>query len=304
MWPEEFFGFERVSVKPAAPGNEPIWEEYGFEEGEVAVYARKNLQFTATAYRFADPTSAMAVYQWKHPVSGTPSDITDMAVETGNGLYLAFGNYVFRFEGYKPTEEQITGLLLVTPELDQSPLPTFPAFLPEEGLIPGSKRYVIGPASLREFEPAVPPSVAAFHFSVEAQFASYSSPKGDLKLEVFSYPTPQIARERLPAFRALPGAMVKRTGPLLAVVMHPPDADEAENLLSRVNFRATVVWDQMSARPELTIVEIVLTGFLFIGGLFLTAILLGVLFGGFRFLRWRRSPNEDDVMLRLHLDDR
>ncbi len=31
IWPEEFFGYKRVSVEPASPGDAPIWEEYGFK---------------------------------------------------------------------------------------------------------------------------------------------------------------------------------------------------------------------------------------------------------------------------------
>lgn len=303
IWPEEFFGFQRTSIEADSPGQGPIWEEFGFEEGEVAEYARDGRSFRAEAWRFNDSTAAMAVYEWKCPAEARPTKLTAHSVEWDDGAFIAHGNYVFRFDGYKPTEKQIVGMLLIVPMLEQSELPTWVGFVPTEGIVPGSERFVIGPESLAEFEPLVPPSVAGFHFGVEAQLAEYQSPKGILRLGVFNYPTPHIARERLPEFRMLPGVVVKRSGPLLAVVFNSPDPNEAEKLLGRVNYRATITWDTLSVKPEPTLVEIVLTAFLFIGALFLMAIVLGALFGGLKFWRWQKTGLNEEPMTVLHLKD-
>ncbi len=306
IWPEEFFGYKRTSVRQVSPREKAVWEEYGLDEAETATYALNGTKFTATAYRLGDATSAMAVYEWKRPKDAKPSDLAKLAVEWNDGAFLAFGNYVLRFDGRKPTSDELVGLYLVLPVLERAPLPVFPGFIPRQGRISGSERFVIGPASLAEFEPRVPPSVAGFHFGVEAQLAKFESPKGDLELGVFSYPTPGIARERLAEFRMLPSVMVKRTGPLVAVVFDPPDADEAEKLLGKINYRATITWDEFTTRHRLTIVDIVLTGFLFIGGLVLAALLLGALFGGLRFwkLRGLERLDEEDPMILLHLEDK
>lgn len=304
IWPEEYFGYKRTSMREVTLGESPIWEEYGFEEGESAEYELSGDRFQATAYRFHDATSAMAVYHWKRPVEARKSELTELAVEWSDGVFLAFGNYIFRFEGRKPSEEELVGMLLILPMLEQSPLPTFPEFFPATGLVPGSTRFVIGPASLQEFEPRIPPSTAGFHFGVEAQLAKFRSPKGDIDLGVFSYPTPHIARERLAEFRMLPNAVVRRSGPLLAVVLDSPDPDEAQRLVSLVNYRATIVWDEFTAAREPTIVDIVLTAFMFIGGLLVLAILFGGVFGGAKFLWWRRSGAERDPMILLHIDDK
>jgi hypothetical protein len=304
IWPEEFFGFKRTDVREQAPGTEPVWEEYGFEEGEVAQYELDGDKFTATAFRFNDATSAMAVFDWQHPVDAVPIDVTEHAVEWDDGMYLAHGNYIFRFDGYKPTEEQIVGQLLIVPMLEQSALPTWVSFVPTEGRVPGSERFIIGPAGLEQFEPRVPPSVAGFHFGVEADIADYETPDGKLRMGVFSYPTPHIARERLTEFRMLPNTVVKRSGSLLAVVFDPSDADAAQRLLGLVNYRATVSWDEYTIQQGPTLSEILITGFVFIGGLLLLAALMGALFGGIRFLRWGRSGVEPDPMILLHIDDK
>ena len=304
IWPEEFFGYERRSVRPAKPGEGPVWEEYGFEEGETARYEHEGKQFTATGYRFHDATSAMSVYLWKRPAGGVASPVTALAVELPEGLFFSHGNYVFRFEGFKPDQEQVVGMLLVMPMMEQSALPSWVSLLPRDGIRAGTERFVIGPAGLAAVEPRVPPSVAGFHYGVEASFADFASPKGDVRLGVFSYPTPHIARERLTEFRMLPGVVVKRTGPLLAVVFDPADPDEAQKLLGQVNYRATITWDERSFDPGPSIVEIVLTAFLFIGGLLLCAVVLGGVFGGVKFWRWSRQAVEEDPMILLHIEDK
>ena len=304
IWPEEFFGYKRVAVSQTDAENPAVWEEYGFEEGETARYRLEGKEFTATAWRFADSTGAMAVFEWQQPPKGRPSELTKLALEWDDGAYFSHGNYIFRFYGYRPTEEQVVGMLLVTPMLEQSPLPTWVAFVPEENRIRGTERFVVGPVGLETFEPRVPPSVAGFHYGVEAQFAEYRSPKGKLKLGVFSYPTPHIARERLAEFRMLPDVIVKRSGPLVAVVFGPADSDEAEKLLAKVNYRYNITWDEFSIPYQPTIIEIVLTAFLFIGGLLLAALLLGGIFGGLKFWRWRRQEVPEDPMIMLHLEDR
>ncbi len=174
-------------------------------------------------------------------------------------MYLAHGNYIFRFDGYKPTEEQIVGQLLIVPMLEQSPLPMLGLVRARGGPVPGSERFVIGPAGLQQFEPRVPPSVAGFQFDAEADIAEYKTPSGNLRLGVFSYPTPHIARERLAEFRMLPNTVVKRTGPLVAVVLDPSDPDAAQRLLGLVDYRATITWDEYSSQPGPTLSEILLS---------------------------------------------
>ncbi len=57
-------------------------------------------------------------------------------------------------------------------------------------------------------------------------------------MAIFNYPTPQIAMQQVPDFEKLPGAMAKRSGPLVAVVLSPADPDFAERLLAQVRYQA------------------------------------------------------------------
>ena len=86
-------------------------------------------------------------------------------------------------------------------------LPTLPGFLPAAGLRPNSERYIVGPSTLAKFYPGISPSLAAFHLSAEAETATFGK-DGGIQLAIFSYPTFEIARSRLPlAYHSLPGTL-------------------------------------------------------------------------------------------------
>jgi hypothetical protein len=165
---------------------------------------------------------------------------------------------------------------------------------------------VLGPASLEKFEPRIPPSVAAFHLGTEAEFAQFKSPAGNLGLGVFSYPTPNFARERATEFSRIPGAMVKRTGPLVAVVLSPPDPNEAERLLAKVQYQATITWNERMPTARDNVGNLILTIFALCGLLLLFCAAAGVAFGGFRLLmrRYFKGWADDEGMILLNLQNR
>jgi len=212
---------------------------------------------------------------------------------------LAYGNYLFHFLGYKPQLPELEELFDRLPRLDQSALPTLPGYLPSRDLVVNSERYILGPESLAKFAPEIPPSLAAFHLGAEAQMGRFRAEKGEMSLAIFSYPTPHLARERAEAFRNLAGAMVKRAGPLVAVILAPKDADAAERLLSAVRYEATVSLSQyVPTRRDLwwdLLINIAL----------LTALLL--LFctvAGLAVAGWRIRRRAGEPMIMLHLEDR
>ena len=124
-------------------------------------------------------------------------------------------------------------------------------------------------------------------------------------MALFYYPTPQMAIQQYEAFSKLPGAMAKRTGPLIAVIMSPPDPDAAEHLLSAVRYQAAVTMSEYVATRRDNVAHLILTVFQLTGILLLFALVSGLAFGGFRAL-FRRGPagQEADPMIMLHLGDR
>ena len=306
VWPEQFGPFTRGAVSQVALGDRAVWEEYGLATAEQAVYASGARRLTAVAYRFKDPTGAMAAFQWQRPVDATPSKLSQLAVEMPAGALFTFHNYLFRLDGWKPDAADLTPLLEGLTRLDQGPLPALSGYLPTLDLIPNSERYVLGPASLAHFDPRVPPSAAAFHLGTEAQFGRFKGKGGELGLAVFSFPTPNLAKERAAEFSKLPEAMVKRTGPLVAVILAPPDADEAERLLAKVQYQAAITWTERVPTQRDNIGNLILNIFTLIGVLLAFCAAAGLALGGFRVLarRYFKNWSDETAMITLHLEDR
>jgi hypothetical protein len=306
IWPERIGAFTRGPVKPAAVADKALWDEYGLEVAEQAEYTSGVRLFTAVAYRLKDSTGALAAFQWQRPAGAAPSRVAPLAVETQNSVLFAFHNYLIRLEGRKPEAAEWIPLRSQLPRLDQSTLPVLPGYLPAGNLVPNSERYVLGPASLEKFEPRIRPSVAAFHLGTEAQLARFQTPGGETGLAIFSYPTPNLARERAIEFSKIPGAMVKRSGPLLAVVLAPPNPDEAERLLAKVRYQATISWSEHVPSRRDNIGDLILNIFTLTGVLLLFCLAAGLAFGGIRLFaqRYLKRWVGDEALIRLRIDDR
>ena len=300
--PDSIGAYHRLAVSQPTLNGRDLWDEYGLHEYESATYQSDAAKFTATAYQLQDSTGAMAAFNWQRPAAAKVSRVAHYAAETATGLILVRGNYLLAFDGYKPEAPELAALAGGLIHVDGTPFPTLPGFLPAQNLVPNSERYITGPMGLQTFDPAVPPSVAAFHFGTEAAFGVFHSPKGDLKLAVFNYPTPQIAMDRVAAFQNLPGAVAKRSGPLVAVVVSPPDADEAERLLAQVQYRVDITQQEHIPTRRDNIGNLVVNAFILAGILLVFCVVGGLGVGGLKALRRRGKEDPDgDTVISLHL---
>ncbi len=306
IWPEQLGPFTRGAARPAPVTQAGVWQEYGLLESEAADYTGPSGRFTGSAWRFRDPTGAMAAFEWQRPAGSTPSAVGPLAVETPSTLLVAFHNYLLGFGGWKPDGDALAPLLETLPLVDQSALPTLPGYMPAANRVANSERYVLGPASLALVEKRIPPSVAAFHLGTEGRFARFSAKGGDLTLGIFSYPTPNLAREREAAFGELPGAVVKRTGPLVAVILSPSDPDEAQRLLARVQYQATITWSERMPTGRDNVANLILNVLLLAGVLLLFCLAAGLALGGVRLIarRYFKGWVDEEPMILLHLDKR
>jgi hypothetical protein len=302
IWPDTFGNFHRTSAAAVALGDQPVWDEYGLKDSETAVYEAGSSRFTATAWVLQDTTGSLAAFDWQRPAAATPSSVAALAAETANGLLLVHGNYLLQFQGYKPTTPELDPLIENLANVDTTALPTLPRHLPTEGLRPGSERYILGPASLAKFYPGIPPSVAAFHLSAEAIAGVFQSPKGNVTMAIFDYPTPQIAMQRVVDFQNLPGAVAKRSGPLVAVSLSPADPDTAERLLSQVRYQVDITVNQRVPTRRDNIGDLIINAFTLIGILLAFSFVAGLALGGVRAaLRRGRTGPEDGGMITLRL---
>jgi hypothetical protein len=304
--PEHIGDFAKSDAKTLAAPDPALYKEYGFIGAEEAKYTGPVKHFTVSAWRLQDSTGALALFQAQRPADATPAKLAALSSKTPNGAIFTYGNYVFQLVGDIPEQKDLEMLLLQLPQLDLSPLPALADNLPQDGLIPNSQRYVLGPASLARFEPRIAPSLAAFHTGAEAQLGRYRTPKGDLTLAIFSYPTPNMAREREQEFLKTPGTIAKRSGPLVGVVVQAPDPDAAERVLGRVRYAGNLTLNEkVPVNEGLFMYKLFLNIFALSGVLIALSIIVGVGFGGFRILRRKMGKHaDDDGLLLLRIGDK
>jgi len=299
--PDSIGAYHRTSVSRPPLDDQAVWKEWGLQNAETAAYENGKAKFQATAYQLQDTTASLAAFYWLRPAKSTPSGVANLAVETPTSLLLVHGNYLLNFEGYKPTLPELDAAAGELKNVDRTALPTL--YLPSGNLVPNSERYIIGPATLQKFSPGIPPSVAAFHLGAEAESAVFHSSRGDNQVLVFNYPTWAISQQRAAEFGKLPGAVVKRSGPLVAVTLNPPDPDLAENVLGQIAFKADVTLQEHVPTLRDNIGNLVINAFILIGILLCFALVSGLAVGGVRAWMRRGKENPDaDTLISLHLE--
>jgi hypothetical protein len=286
IWPEHLgkYGRKSANAVDTSADVRAQSEEYGLQEVESADFG----SFKATASRFNDSTGAFAA-----------------SLEPSGRLQTRVGNYLILCSGNCPKD--LAKLAAAFPHISHATLPILPDYLPTKDRVPGAERYILGPVGLRSLAPSIPESLAGFQYSPEAAFARYRTRKGDQFLVIFSYPTPQIAREEATGLEKAAIGSVKRTGPFVAVIPNPPDPDAAQKLLANINYKALVSWNEpipIPIRPQsigqmiLAIIELagIVVGF---------CVLSGLAFGGYRILsrRFGHSGAGDSIIL-LDLRDK
>ena len=98
--------------------------------------------------------------------------------------------------------------------------------------------------------------------------------------------------------------MVKRSGPLVAVILVPQNADAAERLLSLMRYQADITLDERVSTRRDNIGNLVINAFVLIGILLCFSLVGGLAFGSVRaFIRRGGRGEEADAMIVLHLHD-
>lgn len=307
IFPDQLGPFAKSAPKTVSAPDRQLDDEYGIQASESADYTSpEKKHFTATAWRFQDSTGAMAMFEARRPPKATPSNMAKLAVTTSDGVIFTYGNYLLQLTGSLPGEAELKQLYDQLPRLEESALPLLIEALPPEGLIPNSERYILGPVSLQRFDPAIAPSIAAFHLGAEGQAGQYQTPKGKLTLAIFEYPTPNMARDRYEEFAKIPGAVAKRAGSLVAVTVNPPDADAAERVLGQVRYDANVTLNEQPPVTAQQVSNMILSVIALAGGILFLCVVGGVGFGAFRVILRKLGwlTEEANEMIVLHLGNK
>jgi hypothetical protein len=325
LLPPSFSGWqiEQQSVKnssdPAAidQADAAVIKEYGFTGSEIATYTRNGRKMTVKTAQFIDASGAYGAFTYYLQPQMQVENIGDKGASNNSRILFYKGNLLVDV-----TLENITAMsaadlralaqALPKPKSEIAKAPILPGNLPSQSLLQNTSRYIVGPEALTRLGVPIPAQLVDFSKSPELVFAKYKSSDGEAGLTLISYPTPQIARERMTAMQAasLPGGpfYFKRSGPYVAAINGSIPADEANSLLASVNYDADVTWNQPTKlNPRDNIGTLIVGIFVLIGALLLIALILGFAFGGARVIAKKIFPNrvfdkpEDVEIIQLNL---
>ena len=338
LLPDVFAGWLRQgSAQPfAAPAADAAaLKEYGFTDGLSASYHRGSETLTLAALRFSDATGAFGAYTYyRH--SGWPGEQIGSGAASDHGHILFWQGNLFvdahLSQVSATSAADLRELASDLPQTSNSLAPTVVLDLPNvpvDGPLQGqTMHYALGPAGYTDG--ALPPSLVGFDRSAEVVTASYRLRSGPATLTLINYPTPQIAmaaEQQIAAYiqagnspqhpwtpalvNSTPGSvLVKRSGPLVAVVSGDAVPDDARRLIGLVHYEANV-----SRLPGGGPTEVQKTAQLLMGILLLVAVLFvaafsaAVFLGGGRRLLWgggkrRRARARDGEHNRQQADRR
>lgn len=284
-------------------GDQSLWTEYGLvhsgtlQQGKLAI----------TTYQMKDTTGALAAWEWQRSPQGRTCDLAPACTQDGSHTVVSDDNYVVVFDGAQPGKEQVTDFINSLPNKHDSSLPAILTFLPQQGMVGNSARYILGPASLAAFAPELTPTKPGFENGAEAQVADYHLGKEEkpVRLVLFYYATPEMARIHTATFKRVPGFYVKRSDVLVAVTLPPATREQSDTLLSRVQYEAKITWNDTPPPSPIKPLYQLLWNIIYLS-LVLGAICLlaGLFYAGMRIYRRRHGTLEaDEAMTTLHLTD-
>ncbi len=281
--------------------DQSLWREYGLVHTSVA----KQGKLTVTTYEMKDLTGALAAWESLRSPHAVSCELTPFCSEEAKRTVIFDYNYVIVFEGAKPAKAQVEAALNALPNKRETSLPSILAFLPRQGLIPNSGRYVLGPASLNAFAPELASVQPGFNQGAEAQVAQYRVGKSEapVHLALFDYPSPEMARLHTAQFKLLPGAHVKRSDVLVAIVYGPVTDAQADTLLSRVQYEAKITWNDTPPPSPIKPLYQLLLNILYLS-IVLSCLCLfaGLIYAAMRIYRRRYGTLEtEEAMTTLHL---
>lgn len=281
-----------------------LWNEYGLAQADTG----KQGHLAYTAYRFKDVTGALAAWEWQRSPAGKSCQQAPYCTQDGARTVIFHNNYVVEFKSADPKKADVDAVLTALPKQSEGSLPAILTFLPRQGLVPDTARYILGKESLDTFAPELSGTDPGFSQEAEGQIAQYHLDNGagngsPVHLAIFYYPTPDMARQHTIKFKMDPALHVKRSDFLVAIVYGGATDQQADSLLSRVQYEAKITWNDIPPPSPIKPLYRLLVNIMYASGfacaLGLTA---GLFYAGTRIYRRRFGQlDSEESMTRLDL---
>lgn len=288
-----------VVGRPAEAGLEalsydwaPIYREYGAVSVESRTYTRDGSTLEVSVRQMRDPTGAYGLFTFLRTEDMEGGKLGEYSALSDTRALVAVGNLLLTVHGTNLTRMvgDLNGLVAeLYPKARLGPLPTVGDYLPTKELIPGSRRYAAGPVSLSRILRLAEGDWIGFRDGAEVELARYRTPRGEVTLVVASYPTPQVAGQRIlqiektlrdEAGSAGANSVAVRSVSLIALAFGAPSRAAAEALLKRIRYASEVTWNEPGySATDPTVPEMILGAIYGTGSIFLLAFVSGIAFG-------------------------
>ena len=280
-----------------------VFNEFGFVSSETADYRKPGAKYTLTAYQMRDATGALAAWDWLRPPDSHRCGLADRCAAASARTLVLDANYVLDFRGSVPTKSDLEALAASLPKRHPSDLPPVVNFVPLKDLVPNSARYILGPESLKAVAPELAAANPGFGEGAEAHYTAYRVDGGVVRLVLFDYPSPEMARLHTVDFKLVPGAQVKRSGVLVAVIAPGVSEKQGQAVLDQVKYQAKILWNEPPPpSPVPSLFRLLVNIIILSAALSALALAAGIAYGLMRLFRRRYgSLEQDEAMTTLHL---
>lgn len=285
-------------------------EDYGVREVAEFTVEVSGVPVSARITEMVDSAAAFGLFAYgREPGQSdyTPAVVGTEGYSASGELVFWQGSFVVELRG--PSDaSQTAGRAISGAITAPSRKPPVSAALPSRGLVADSERYIVTASLVRRLFD-LDPDLLGFENDVEMATASYREGPERATLALLSYPTPQLARLHSEAWlssAANPGPS-RRTGLLFGIVTSTNSPDFSEAILSELSSQFDLTWEQ-PPRDPLTIQQIILTAFEWIGIAFVFTLVAGLAVGGFRIYMKTRygrrlfGEMESPGLVQLNLD--
>jgi hypothetical protein len=301
--------YDEKNLDSIAGKRAPTIHRYGVTGVTTQTWRGLQGPVRVTLYEMFDPSAAYGLFTLDRNVNQIGFETLPIGTEgfrIGDRIEFWQSKYVVKLEGSSSATEDIARTISES-IFGRSRRPPVSMMLPPANLVPLSDKYVVDASGIgRELN--VDPQMLGFDDSVEVATARYRVDGKLAHLVLLLYPTQQLAKkyEDQWAANAPAGtAFRRRVGALLALVRGASDEAIAKAILDGVNYETQVTWDQ--PRPDISLPDMILTIFTFIGIALLFTVVIGLSFGGVRIFVKARYPDrifdrpEDMEIIQLKL---
>jgi hypothetical protein len=324
--PPSFSGWESKDKATPKLADAKVLSEYGLTHAELREYSRGDRKISLKAMRFEDATGAYGAFTfYRHPEM-VKEKLCSEAASARTHVVFFCTNVVVDAELDKITAmtmAELRDLVKALPQL-QGPAaqpPSLPLYLPEKARN-STVKFAVGAQGYANAGGTLPAELLDFSRSPEVLITKVPAIDGSATVTLLHYPTPAIATQQLKrldewgkthAQAVAPNVrdtvLVRRSGPLVAVVTGDIAVAEASDLLSKINYEADVNWTEPTYQhPKDNIGGLVYGSVLLAIIIFLFTVIVGIFFGGFRialrklFPERFPDPAEHGELIRLKID--